>query len=324
MKSSAQYAGDLPAPELSETPGTPEYADAAFAACEQLARSQYENFSVGTRLLPKAIRRHFFSIYSFCRGVDDLGDEAAGDRLSLLDEWERQLRLCYDSQSEHPYFVALQQTIRQFDIPPDPFLKLIEANRRDQTITRHPDYAELLEYCEHSANPVGHLVLYLFGYRDAERQELSNYTCTALQLANFWQDVARDYEIGRIYLPADDMKRFGVTEEMIAEHRATPEFRRLMKFEVDRARELFVRGYTLIGQVDRQARIDLALFTAGGVSVLRAIEQQDYDVLSRRPSLSKFAKARLLSTAYVRGKIGLSPLSRRAFRSRDVAEIVAR
>ena len=288
--------------------------DDAFAACERLVKSHYENFSVATRLLPAALRRHFYSVYAFCRGVDDLGDEFSGDRPAALDEWERQARLCYSGTPTHPYFVALQETIGKFDIPLTPLLKLIEANRRDQRIKRHPDYAELLDYCDHSANPVGRIVLYLFGHREEDLHALSDHTCTALQLTNFWQDVRRDYEAGRIYIPISDMRDFSVDEQAIAGRRATPEFKRLMKFEVERARELFIKGYPLAGRVVKQARIDVALFTAGGLSVLKAIEVQDYDVLSSRPALSKGAKARLLASAWLRTKVGLAPVPRGLFR----------
>lgn len=297
----------------SDVVSVAELAD-AFAQCERIAKSHYENFSVGTRLLPKKLRPHFYALYAYCRGVDDIGDESEGDRIAELTEWQRQLELCYSGSPGRKTFIALQDTINRYEIPKEPFLKLIEANRRDQENVRHPDFAELLDYCDHSANPVGHLVLYVFGYKDPALHSLANHTCTALQLTNFWQDVERDHAIGRIYLPADDMERFGVTEEMIAEKAATPEFKRLMKFEVDRARELFVKGYELVEKVESQAKIDLALFTAGGLSVLRAIERQDYDVLSHRPEVSKIAKARLLTSAYIRSKLRLEPVSARLFR----------
>lgn len=309
MSASAQRSSQ------TKLPGAPA-ADlaAAFSHCEQIAKSHYENFSVGTHLLPKKLRPHFYALYAYCRGVDDIGDESEGDRFAELSEWERQLELCYSGVPEHTAFIALQDTIKLYEIPKEPLLKLIEANRRDQRTLRHPDYSELLEYCDHSANPVGHLVLYVFGYKDPALHSLANSTCTALQLTNFWQDVARDYAIGRIYLPVDDMERFGVTEEMIADKSATPEFKSLMKFEVDRARQLFVKGYELVGKVESQAKIDLALFTAGGLSVLRAIERQDYDVLSHRPEVTKIAKARLLASAYIRAKLRLEPVSARLFK----------
>lgn len=305
-----QSAQDPPA--ISD--GTPVSVEEAFAQCEQLAKTHYENFSVGTRIIPKELRKHFYSVYAYCRGVDDLGDEAEGDRLKQLDEWGNQLDLCYSDKPSHPYFVALQQTIRQFEIPREPFEKLIEANRRDQRILKQSNFEELLEYCDHSANPVGHLVLYIFGHREPELHILADNTCTALQLANFWQDVKRDYDIGRIYLPADDMARFGVTEEMISKGHATPEFKALMRFEVERTRELFIKGYELVKHVDGQAKIDLALFTGGGLTVLRAVEKLDYDVLTERPEVSKSTKLRLLISAYVRTKLRLDPLPRRIFK----------
>ena len=304
---------DLPGIDVAEPRGRPATPEAAFRACEDLARSHYENFSVGTRLIPKDLRRHFFSVYAFCRGVDDLGDEAKTNQLALLDEWERQLRLCYDGSPDHVYFKALQVTLAEFDIPPEPFLKLIEANRRDQRIKRHPDYGELLEYCDYSANPVGRIVLYLFRHREPELHALSDYTCTALQLANFWQDVARDFSIGRIYLPQSDMAEYGVDEDVIERRSASPEFRRLMRFEVERTKDLFRRGYALVTRVIKPARIDIALFTAGGLSILKAIERQDYDVLTRRPTLSKAGKAKLLATAWIRSKVGISPVPQHLF-----------
>ena len=304
---------DLPGIDLAERGGRPATTEGAFRACEDLARTHYENFSVGTRLIPEDLRRHFYSVYAFCRGVDDLGDEAKSDQLALLDEWERQLGLCYEGTPDHIYFRALQATIEEFDIPPEPFLKLIEANRRDQRIKRHPDYQELLEYCDHSANPVGRIVLYVVGHREPELHALSDYTCTALQLANFWQDVARDYSIGRIYIPQSDMVEYGVGEDVIERRAPTPEFRRLMRFEVERTKDLFRRGYALVTRVGKPARIDIALFTAGGLSILKAIERQDYDVLTRRPTLSKAGKVRLLAAAWIRSKVGLSPVAQRLF-----------
>jgi squalene synthase HpnC len=304
----------LPEPAMSSSSGTAEYIEESFSHCERLAKTHYENFSVGTRLIPRELRKHFYSVYAFCRGVDDLGDEATGDRLELLKEWESQLDLCYNGSPTHPFFVALQSTIRQFDIPRDPFNRLIEANRRDQVVLNHPDIQELLDYCDHSANPVGQIVLYIFGHREPELHRLANSTCTAHQLANFWQDVSRDYEIGRIYIPADEMQQFGVTEEMLRSRDATPEFRQLMKFQVDRARKLFLEGSELIDKVKGTARIDIALFTAGGLTVLRAIEKLDYDVLTKRPEVSKFTKFRLLISAYTRVRLGMNPLPQKLFR----------
>jgi squalene synthase HpnC len=298
--------------QLTMHPGASGSVEQALALCERLARTHYENFSLATRMMPARLRGHFYAVYAFCRGVDDLGDEAAGDRLAHLDEWERQLRLCYSGSPTHPYFIALQETVSSFDIPIEPFLKLIEANRRDQRTKRHANYADLLEYCDHSANPVGRIVLHVLGHREPDLHALSDHTCTALQLANFWQDVRRDYEIGRIYIPQEDLARFDVSESHIASGIATDQFRTLMRFEVERARQLFARGVPLIDRVHGFARLDLALFTAGGLAVLRMIEKQDYDVLSRRPALSKWGKARLFAGVYLRTRLGLAPLSSRA------------
>jgi squalene synthase HpnC len=197
----------------------------------------------------------------------------------------------------HAVFVALAGTVRQFNIPKHEFSDLLIAFRQDQTVTRFETFQDVLAYCRYSANPVGHLVLYLCGYSDAERQKLADYTCTALQLANFWQDVAVDYRKGRIYLPLDDLRRFGVTEGDIAECKATPELLELMKFQVQRAREWFDRGLPLIGKVDKELAIDLELFSRGGQEILNAIERQGYDVLRRRPAISKGRKIWLLARA---------------------------
>ena len=173
-------------------------------------------------------------------------------------------------------------------------------------------YADLLDYCDHSANPVGRIVLFVLGHREPELHALSDHTCTALQLANFWQDVRRDFDAGRVYIPVEDLANFGVTESNIASGNATPGFRSLMRFEVNRAHSLFTQGIPLIDRVHGFARVDLALFTAGGMAVLRLIEKQGYDVLRRRPALSKWSKARLFGRAYLRTRIGLSPLGAKA------------
>jgi len=283
-------------------PGTVVPLRDAYGWCREYAQAHQENFTVVSWLLPKAIRPHFHSLYSFCRWTDDLGDEAEGDRLALLDEWERDLRDCYDGTRPKPLFAALGHTIDRFDIPPEPFLRLIEANRMDQRITRFETYADLLHYGEHSATPVGQMVLYVLGYRDERRQRLSDATCIGLQLANFWQDVTVDWEKGRLYLPLEDLRRFGVAEETIGARVATPEFRRLMHFEVERAAALFREGRQLERLVDRQAMLDVRLFRLGGEAVLEAIRRRYYDVLSERPKISKAKKARMALTNAVRLK----------------------
>jgi squalene synthase HpnC len=280
-------------------PEKPPSLAEALVYCERLARTHYENFSVATWFLPRRVQPHFYSLYAYCRISDDLGDEVGDPQLSLqlLDEWQAELDACYLGHARHPVFVALAETIKACDIPKDPFTNLLKAFRQDQTTTRYQSFEDLLGYCENSANPVGRLVLYACGYRDPERQELSDFTCTALQLANFWQDVGVDYGKGRIYLPLNDMSRFGVPEQVIACRRATPGFLRLMEFEVERARDWFERGLPLVAKVDRELAIDIELFTRGGQAILNAIEKQDFDVLRARPAISKPRKLALVARA---------------------------
>jgi squalene synthase HpnC len=276
----------------------PSLAEAR-AYCERLARTHYENFSVATWFLPERLRPHFHSVYAYCRISDDLGDEVgnAQQSLALLGEWEAELNECYEGEPRHPVFVALRETVRACDIPKKPFADLLKAFRQDQHVTRYATFDDLLGYCEYSANPVGRLVLYVCGYRDAERQALSDQTCTALQLANFWQDVRVDYAKGRIYLPLDSMARFDVSEQAIASGVATPEFRELMRFEVARARAWFERGLPLASMVDRELAIDIELFTRGGQEILNAIERANFDVLRARPAIPKSKKLWLVMKA---------------------------
>src|SRR5215472_4500115 len=285
-------------PEYAIPPAAPPLAEAQ-KYCEKLATAHYENFPVVTWFLPKQLHQHFYNVYAYCRISDDLGDEV-GDKqqsLFLLDQWEAELKQCYSGEPRHPVFVALRETVREFDIPQHEFSDLLQAFRQDQIVTHYPRFADLLGYCQYSANPVGHLVLYLCGYRDRERQQLSDYTCTALQLANFWQDVGQDFEKGRIYLPLEDFAKFGVSERELAERDATPQFLLLMKFEVDRARDWFHRGLPLAKNVDKRLALDIELFSRGGLAILHAIEKQNYDVLTSRPVISKRRKVLLLARA---------------------------
>lgn len=285
----AEYAIPETAPTLPE----------AQKYCVRLATSHYENFPVVTWFLPKHLHQHFYNVYSYCRISDDLGDEVGDKQLSLalLDQWEAELSRCYNGEPRHPVFVALRETVREFGIPQHEFSDLLQAFRQDQIVTRYPRFSDLVGYCQYSANPVGHLVLYLCGYNDNERQKLADFTCTALQLANFWQDVALDFDKGRIYLPLEDFAKFGVSEQELAGKRATPQFLAMMKFEVDRAREWFRRGLPLARQVDRRLALDIELFSRGGLAILNAIERQNYDVLTSRPVISKRRKILLLARA---------------------------
>ena len=242
----------------------------ARAYCQRLATTHYENFHVASWFLPARLRPHFYSIYAYCRIADDLGDEV-GNReqsLALLDLWGRELDACYRGEARHPVFVALAETIRACDIPQQPFADLLVAFRQDQNVLRYQTMDDVLDYCKYSANPVGRLVLYACGYRAQEMFLLSDFTCTALQLANFWQDVSSDYARGRIYLPLQDMERYGVDEATIARREPTPAFRELLRYEVDYARQLFHQGMPLIAMVDRELALDLDLFSRGGLEIL--------------------------------------------------------
>ena len=267
-----------------------------------LAHYHYENFHVVSFLLPKNLRQDFYNVYAFCRWADDLGDEI-GDRaesLRLLDWWEGETRRMYAGETIHPVFVALAETVRRHDLPAEPFHDLIRAFVHDQTVTRYSNWKELFEYCRCSANPVGRLVLYLCGYRDLERQQLSDDTCTALQLANFWQDVAVDLEKDRIYLPLDLLARHQCAVEDVLARRTTQQFRDALAEAIGVARDLFHKGLPLAGMVNRRLSLDLDLFSRGGLRILRKIEQDGYNVLQRRPAISKTERAALLLGALAR------------------------
>ena len=285
---------------LSHASAKPPSLVESYAYCASLARSHYENFTVISRFTPPQHRHALEAVYAFCRHTDDLGDEAEGDRLALLDEWDAELTLAYTGGPTHPIMVALQDTIRHAQIPEEPFRKLIEANRMDQGPGRFETYADVLHYCDHSANPVGRMVLHVLGEATEENVRLSDATCTALQLANFWQDVARDYAMGRIYIPLEDMRAFGCTEEQIANGVADRAFRDLMRSEVDRAQALFEEGLPLASRLSGRARLAIALFSKGGMRVLDAIRKQDYDVLSRRPVVTRSRKLWLVLSTAVR------------------------
>ncbi len=267
-----------------------------------LATHHYENFHVVSFLLPKELHQDFYNVYSYCRWADDLGDEIGNvhESLRLLAWWQTELDQMYEGETRHPVFVALRGTAKKYGIPKQPFADLIRAFVQDQTVTRYQTWDGVLDYCLYSANPVGRLVLYLCGYSDAERQRLSDDTCTALQLANFWQDVTIDQLKDRVYLPLNLLARYDYTVEDLFAHRFDDRFRAIMREAVDRARELFLAGLPLNGMVNRRLAVDLELFSRGGLRILDKIEQQDYDVLSRRPKISKIERAGLLIGALAR------------------------
>jgi len=291
-------AADEQAARTAFMPGADEAAALAFT--RRLAHTHYENFSVVSMLLPKHLRQDFCNVYAFCRIADDLGDEVA-DRIrasSYLDKLAQQTRDCFVGRADTQLFVALGGTIKRHQLPIAPFLDLIDAFQQDQRVNRYENFDQVLDYCRRSANPVGRLVLYMCGYRDAQRQELSDKTCTALQLANFWQDVRRDIvERDRIYIPRDSMRKFGVSEQNMIDARVDENFRRLMQFEVGRTEAMFVEGQKLLPLLKPPARTHIALYGMGGRAVLQAIRNQSYDTLTRRPALSRWQKYRLIVAA---------------------------
>lgn len=272
----------------------------AEAITRHLAHSHYENFSVVSVLLPKRLRQDFCNIYAFCRVADDLGDEVhdRAESVRLLQQFREMTKACYAGNASSALFIALSGTIRKYDIPIEPFLNLIEAFEQDQKISRYDTFEQVVDYCRRSADPVGRLVLYLCGYRDERRQLLSDKICTALQLTNFWQDVRRDkLDRDRIYLPADSMKQFGVDEAQIQELRVDQNYRDLIRFEVDRTAQWFDDGQILLPLLGKSVRPQISLFAKGGRAILEAIRRQNYDTLSKRPSLSKWQKGRLIFSA---------------------------
>jgi squalene synthase HpnC len=301
-------------PNYTLAGGPPEYLTPAVRPtlaeaqlwCRTLATTHYENFHVATWFLPKRIRPYFESIYAFSRVADDLGDEVADTAVAsaLLTTFDSMLDECYDhpERSRHPVFVALQQTIAETQVPRQLFADLIHAFQMDQTVTRYDSLDQLIGYSRYSANPVGRLVLWVSGYRDEPRAQLSDQVCTALQLINFWQDVVEDWERGRRYLPADLMAQFGVTDDEIIARRFTPQFRAFMQHLVTYTRAMLHEGSAISKHVDRELATTLDLFRKGGESILDAIAAQDFNTLKSRPEVSKSRKMQLLAGA-VWGKL---------------------
>lgn len=248
-----------------------------------MAQARAENFPVASWFLPRDVRAHLLALYGFARLIDDAGDEARGDRLALLDELQADLERVWTGRPRHPLIARLQPTVASCELPIEPFGRLIEANRRDQLVSRYDTYEQLLDYCTLSANCVGELVLLAFGLATPARIAQSDQVCTALQLAEHWQDVAEDYAAGRIYLPREDRERFGVGEGELGAGLATPALRALMEFQVQRARRLLDSGAPLVGTLGGRPKLAVAAFVAGGRSALGAIERAGYDVIGQRP-----------------------------------------
>jgi phytoene synthase len=286
--------------EPKSKPSAKEIAD-AYEACTKLARSHYENFPVG-RLVPREMQPHVHAVYAFARYADDLADEGyAGsakaqgatdvltpeERLAALDDWERQLRSAPGTPGLHFIFIALHETIRELDLPLSLFTDLLSAFKQDVVKRRYANFAEVLDYCRRSANPVGRLVLLLHGKRDEELHVLADHICTGLQLANFWQDVGVDLEKDRMYLPEDDRKQFGVSEDVLFARLASEKFRKLIKFQVERTQEIFNQGAPLTKKLRGLLRLEIRLTWLGGTTILRKIEALKYDTLNHRPKVGK-------------------------------------
>jgi len=274
----------------------------AEAYCAKLARSHYENFPLVSWMLPKELHQHFYNVYAYCRWSDDLGDEVAGPErsLELLAWWRRELAACYAGECRHPVFVALEKTIQEFEIPAEPFEDLISAFEQDQNVTEYETFAQLRDYCRRSADPVGRLVLYLGRQYEADNVACSDSICTGLQLANFWQDVSRDWDIGRIYLPQEDRERFGYSADELRARTTNAAFLELMKFEVERAREFMEGGLPLIPRLPGRLQVDIDLFARGGLKILERIERIDYRVWETRPVVTKFDAFKLLTGSLLR------------------------
>lgn len=279
----------------------------AYQYCERLARSHYENFPVGSALVPKQLRKHFYSIYAFARIADDFADEAYGNsdtegisqhqRLDLLNRWQQMLTQMSEGHAEHPVFVALAETQKKFDLPNALFEDLLSAFSQDVTVRRYESFDQLLDYCRRSANPIGRLILLLFGYKKAQFHDWSDDICTALQLANHWQDVAIDLDKDRIYVPNEDLRRFELTFGDLADRRTGENFQRLMKFEVERTREMFHGGKPLCTAVSGRLGLELRAVWSGGMRILERIERTNYDVFSHRPVITRSDKLRILFLA---------------------------
>jgi squalene synthase HpnC len=307
---------DLTAELATYGPGAPARTvtiEAARAYCRQLAASHYENFTVATRLFPRHLQQHLANVYAYCRWADDLADETAVvtprnatvgvpySSLALLDWWEAQLDAMFAGHVQHPVFVALAETVRQFDLRRQPLADLLIAFRRDQVQTRYETLSDLLTYCQKSANPVGRIVLCLGRALDSENVHRSDLICTGLQLANFWQDVRRDFERGRIYVPQEHCRRHGWDEARFAAGRADDDFRDLLRPLVEQAELMLVQGESLAGRVPAELKLPVRTFVAGGRAILAAIRRQRYDVWSRRPTVGRLTKLRLLAQAWWSG-----------------------
>ncbi|MFH0990283.1 MAG: squalene synthase HpnC [bacterium] len=272
----------------------------AFQFCEQLASNHYENFPVASFFIPRDKRRYIAAIYAFARIADDFADEPGltpAERIDSLNDWEEQLMACVQGEATHPVFIAVRETIERFEIPWQLLRNLLQAFRTDVTMHRYESFESVLEYCRFSANPVGRLLLLLFNYRSESMLAQSDAICTALQLTNFWQDIAVDLEKDRVYIPLEDLREFGYTERDLFQRRYNKGFHDLLRFEVERTERLFQHGKPLLNQLGNDLRLEIRMTWNGGMQILRKIHKQNYDVFKKRPTLTKFDKAKILLTS---------------------------
>lgn len=279
-------------------PPTKEYTvDEAFGYCADITNAHYENFPVASLFLPREKRPYIQAIYAFSRIADDFADEltrSPEERLHALNDWQEQLHQCYQGNAAHPVFIALRETVQNLNIPIDLLNDLLSAFKRDVTQNRYETFDDLLSYCRCSANPVGRLVLMIFGYRDEQLFQLSDDICTALQLTNFWQDVSVDQKKDRLYIPLEDIRQYGYSVDGWSNGVMDNNFLRLMKFQVERTREMFHSGAKLPSLVERDLQLELKLVWLGGMSILKKLEKAKYDVVHHRPELSTLNKGMIL------------------------------
>ena len=295
----AGIRADLGAAEMAPTHSRWTQSE-AFEYCRQIACRHYENFPVGSLVVPHAKRQHFYSIYAFARAADDFADEGSlpkNERLEKLSEWRDALERCLSGDASHPVFIALAETIERCQLPAQLFHDLLDAFTLDVVRSRHEKFEDLLAYCRMSANPVGRLILHLFDYRDEELHMLSDNICSALQLTNFWQDILVDLAKDRIYLPQADMSRFGYSEKDLRESRYSDEYIEMMKSLDERTEELFLRGRPLCSRVGVRLGLELKLVWLGGTSILEALRRARYNIFAQRPTLGPVQKLKILFTA---------------------------
>jgi hydroxysqualene synthase len=300
-------------PWLSPPPG-PWTVERAYHYCEEFARVHHENFPVASRFVPAALRPHVVALYAFFRAADDFADEPQydGHRGEVLDAWQEELHLCFHGEPRHPVFVALHDTINKRGLTLPPFEDLLSAFRADLEVTRYATFASLRAYTARSAEPVGRLLLGLFGYHNPEFVRFADEIFTAIQLTNYWRDVAADVARDHIYIPGEDLHFFGVSEADLKALRPAAPIRDLMRFEVARTRALFERGRPLLGKLGRDLKFELALIWLAGMAILDKIEEADFDVFTRRPVIGTRDKAKILARAAKRwaARLDLATLRR--------------